>query len=140
MSCLTTGTPCTRVEKLFSLCLLAPLNGWRDIEWVLHGWVGSEKVPGEIFTVICQSTWLCAGWAVVNPGEAALSREHAGASQNHGAPFISEMLPGPLFSLYYTYCSLQEYFLHHIIVQFLFHLSSSLLNQFSLNVFFSLFH
>lgn len=42
MSCLTTGAPHTCVEKLFSLGLLAPLNGWR-------GWIGSEKVPGETF-------------------------------------------------------------------------------------------
>lgn len=146
MSCLTTGAPCTRVEKFFSPCLLAPLDGWRGIEGVLHGWMGSEKVPQETFPCHlpeqlalcwlgwgkswggCPGQWMC--WNITEP---------RGSFHLRDAPRTSI-----LTSLQLQQCLLQsprqKYFLHHIIVQFLFHLSSSLLNQFSLNVFFSLFH
>lgn len=62
----------------FSSSILAPLNVWwgnggvgcciaRQDHWTCQKWH---------FTIICQSTQHCDGWAVVKPGEVALSRRH----------------------------------------------------------------
>lgn len=35
--------------------------------YCMAGW-DQRRFQESLFTVICQSTWLCAGWAAVNPG------------------------------------------------------------------------
>lgn len=108
ISCLTARAP-TTMWKSFSL--LACWHPWMPGgAWGLGGrycMAGDDmrRYQERPFHIVCQSTWHCDIWAVVKPGEAALSRGHAGASQHHfsQALSITEMLPGPLLSIFYSY-------------------------------------
>lgn len=144
MSCLTTGAPHTHVE------MFSPFACWHP--WMAAGalrgccMAGPEKVPGDTFhcpfpehLALC---WLGSGksWGCCpEQGTCWSITESQGSFHLRNAPWIT-ILTLLQLQQWVLQSPRQKYFLHHIIAQFLFHLSSSLLNQFSLNVFFSLFH
>lgn len=114
-----------------------PGKGWRSHTR------SEEELGGNLLTFTCQGTFtagLSKAWQC-HPEQGAQQNITAlweTASCLRAAPWTTILTPLQL-QQWLAESPRQKSFLHHIILQFLFHLSSSLLNQFSLNVFFLCF-